>query len=523
MSVENSESLPGSQSLQTTNPDQRPNRQGALQEQIIQLNPGDEIATIRDKIQWAGAPRVVLYVPRRNRALRDKMNLKLVQRTAVDNAMQIALVARHPETVRLAQEIGLPVFWTTRSLLPWRNWNGPAPLFVPDEDGDVLTVVTPSESRMHRDYRLASAIAAGAFILLIGTMVMLLLPTARITIAPVTDDVSVEHIEVSANANVKSVNTTIGQIPAKIDEVTLDGSEQLVPNAKKDVPDAKAAGSVLLTNRTNQAIHVAKGTVVATSAGVPVRFQTTGDVDVAPAARVDTPVVALEGGPSGNVGRFTINSIEGPLAVSLIALNQNPTSGGTVKRANVVSEDDKTRLEQILMSRFRQEAITKLQGKVQENEFLATETISITLDSKTFDKFVDEPADLLTLTAHATAQGLIVNGANANIVALKRLESKLRTGFELLPDTIQFVPGGILAADPTSIRFEMNAKGKSAEAIDRDAIGNSVRGLTTKEATAWLQQHLTLQRDPAFVIQPDWLGTNRLPYFNFRISVDVTQ
>ena len=81
-------------------------------EQVIHLNPGDEIATIRDKIQWAGAPRVVLYVPRRNKALRDKMNLKLVQRTAIDNAMQIALVARHPDTVRLAQEIGLPVFWT---------------------------------------------------------------------------------------------------------------------------------------------------------------------------------------------------------------------------------------------------------------------------------------------------------------------------------------------------------------------------------------------------------------------------
>ncbi len=517
MSVQNSNGTQIAQNLQPPDGDDQ------LKEQIIHLNPEDEIATIRDKIQWAAAPRVILYVPRRNRALRDKMNLRLVQRTAIDNAMQIALVARHPETVRLAQEIGLPVFWTAKSLLPWRKWNGTAPVFVPGEDGDLLTVVTPSEARRHKDYRIASAIAAGVFILMVGALALMLLPTAKVTIAPVTDDVSVDHIEVSANASVKSVNPTIGQIPARVDNVTLDGSEQLVPSAKKDVPDAKSGGSVLLTNRTNQAVHVPKGTVVSTSAGVPVRFQTTADVDVAPSARFDTPIVALEGGPSGNVARLTINSIEGPLSVALIALNQNPTGGGTVKRANVVSEDDKTRLQQILTNRFRQEAITKLQGKVQENEFLAAETISITLDTITFDKFVDEPADQLTLTAHATAQGLIVNGANANIVALKRLESKLRTGFELVPDTIQFVPGGILAADPNSIRFEMSAKGQAAEAVDRNAIANSVHGLTTREATAWLQQHLTLKRDPTFDINPDWLGSGRLPYFNFRINVDVTQ
>ena len=67
-------------------------------EQVIHLNPGDEIATIRDKIQWAGAPRVVLYVPRRNKALRDKMNLKLVQRTQ----------ARVQDPEQAARPSGLP-------------------------------------------------------------------------------------------------------------------------------------------------------------------------------------------------------------------------------------------------------------------------------------------------------------------------------------------------------------------------------------------------------------------------------
>src|ERR687887_481318 len=88
-----------------------------LKEQIIPIQPDDEIATIRDRIIWADAPRVILVVPHRNKALRDKMNLKLVQRTAVDQAIQVALVAHHRDTVRLAKEIGLPVFLTTKAIL----------------------------------------------------------------------------------------------------------------------------------------------------------------------------------------------------------------------------------------------------------------------------------------------------------------------------------------------------------------------------------------------------------------------
>src|SRR5438876_4847233 len=107
-----------------------------LKEQIIRIEPDDEIATIRDKITWSDAPRVILVVPLRNKAMRDKMNLRLVQRTAIDQAITVALVAHHRDTVRLAEEIGLPVFWTDKA--PFlHNWRGGAgPTFVPDEYSD---------------------------------------------------------------------------------------------------------------------------------------------------------------------------------------------------------------------------------------------------------------------------------------------------------------------------------------------------------------------------------------------------
>ena len=44
-----------------------------IKEQVIKIEPDDEIATIRDRITWAEAPRVLLVVSRRNKAMRDKM------------------------------------------------------------------------------------------------------------------------------------------------------------------------------------------------------------------------------------------------------------------------------------------------------------------------------------------------------------------------------------------------------------------------------------------------------------------
>ena len=135
----------------------------------------------------------------------------------------------------------------------------------------------------------------------------------------------------------------------------------------------------------------------------------------------------------------------------------------------------------------------------------------------------DEPADLLTLSAHATATGLVVNGANANIVALDQLQSQLRDGFELLPDSIDFKPSVIFAADPQSVRFEMIASGREAAAIDRNAIVNGVRGKSVKDAVDWINQNLSLRRDPVVDLKSDLLNMGRMPMFSFRIQVDVVQ
>ena len=493
----------------------------SVQEQIIQVRADDEIATIRDRLTWAESRRVVLVISRRNKAMRDKMNLKLIQRTAIDQAVTVALVAHHRDTVRLAEEIGLPVFWTAHAPFGLRNWNGgAAPTYVPDEDGDEVKMIVPTDPRMGTRYRVLGVLLLTLLIFLVVSLIFLLAPTARITLSPLSD-ASTVYTVVTASVSAKNVNTSLRQIPARIDEIQLDGSEQIVPVAKKDVPDARATGLIIFTNKTDQPIHIPRGSYAATSSGVPIRFQTTTDADLAARGRVEINVTAVEPGPSGNVAKFAVNIAEGQFALALNVINQNGTSGGTVKRVPVVSDEDKRRVEEVLRQRLRQEAISRFKATLQENEFVPEETVRVTMDSRTFDKFVDEPADLLTLAAHATARGLIINGVNANIVALEQLRARQRPGFELLPDSIEFVPGAVLSADLESASFEMTAKGLAASAIDRALIINTVRNMPRQDAEDWLNRKLALRRPPLIELKSDWLSLDRMPFFAFRVQVDV--
>lgn len=78
--------------------------------QIIQLQPADDILTIRARIENADFAHLVLYVPRGCVLLESGSGLPLLRRAADDLGAQIALVT-HDEGVReRAAEYGFPVF-----------------------------------------------------------------------------------------------------------------------------------------------------------------------------------------------------------------------------------------------------------------------------------------------------------------------------------------------------------------------------------------------------------------------------
>ena len=81
-------------------------------EQIVYLDPDDDIRTIRDRLEWAEAPRVLLVVPRGHRPLRSAVNMRLLARQGSFVGREVILVTRDRAVTESARHEGLAAFAT---------------------------------------------------------------------------------------------------------------------------------------------------------------------------------------------------------------------------------------------------------------------------------------------------------------------------------------------------------------------------------------------------------------------------
>ena len=82
-----------------------------MKEQIIQLEPYDDVVSVRDKLGWIRAPRVLLVFPTGgDPILRQRLDLVLVQREATRRRAQLALITHDPVVIENAAELGIATF-----------------------------------------------------------------------------------------------------------------------------------------------------------------------------------------------------------------------------------------------------------------------------------------------------------------------------------------------------------------------------------------------------------------------------
>ena len=79
-------------------------------EQIIYLEPDEDVLSIRDRIETAEAKRVLLVVPPYSDVLTRRVDLQVIQRRSAQAGIEVALVTDDGEIRSQAREVGLPVF-----------------------------------------------------------------------------------------------------------------------------------------------------------------------------------------------------------------------------------------------------------------------------------------------------------------------------------------------------------------------------------------------------------------------------
>ncbi|RMF05000.1 MAG: hypothetical protein D6768_01870 [Chloroflexi bacterium] len=540
-------------------------------EQILNLDPNDDITSIRSRIDFvlptltrqavqqtgsAKRPRLLLLVPRKNAALKSLVNMKLLARTVQSRAVDVAIVSGNPTIRDYAKEAGLKVFGSQGSArrAGWISKTTPVaapddslPPVVPEPVAEPLApkkekstrrrvkpkkyVVVEGDKQPGRLKYLAQQagmlilIVVLAFALVVGFIG--LLPRASVTITPVAQPVHTE-LTVKADPNVDSVDFANLTFPARKAQVELSMSGEIETVETELTPVEKATGQVVFINRTEDEQTIPISTTVATSAGTPVEFITvqTATIPAGTNATTTTQVIAVQPGPRGNVSAGQINRFAEP-GFGLLArvVNESATSGGALAPAKIITEDDKPRLDAYLQQIIQEEGLRQIEASLGEQEFVPPESVEVIVLDKKYRDFSGDFSDTFGGQMQAVVRATVIGGYNANRLALAALEAQVPPGYELNIEGLQFGAGEIYDITDGVVTFRIFASGQAEPVLDGRQIAERVAWLPVGQAQQLLSEQYQLATVPGIEVQPDWLAERlgRLPFSPLRISVTINK
>ncbi|MCS6846599.1 MAG: baseplate J/gp47 family protein [Anaerolineae bacterium] len=494
---------------------------------IVTLDPADDAPGACDRLEWADADRVVLVMPEGMRW--RELDFVHVRRAARDYGVEVAIVNRDLKQRMAAREAGLVAFANVNDAInrPWL----PSPEIEPIRRLTPPRRFVPNSLRRFFPRRNWFLLAGRALVSLIALAIMAsavlaLLPRAKITLTASSQPIRT-IVPVTLDTRADRVNLEARTIPATRIDVIVEGRMSTNATGKKSIPRSKARGRVTFTNVLATPFVVPRNTVVRTTAtSTPARFVTLADVEVPPGGRADVAIEAIEEGPNGNVAAGQINRVEGVPALAVTVFNAAPTGGGGNVILPAVAEEDYRRLRIALRDKLLQEAAEKMQQQrevINDGLIVLPETLFIAeRQDETFDRFVTEQADSVTLNMRLQVAGLAVSPRDLETVAREALKLKVPEGFELLSAEALRGEAAEEGTGNETLLF-VEARGLAGAAIDKNAVRRLVRGKTPADAQAALLQNFALKRNPRIEAGPDWLMqyVNRLPLVTLRIETQV--
>jgi len=232
-------------------------------------------------------------------------------------------------------------------------------------------------------------------------------------------------------------------------------------------------------------------------------------------------VIAEEPGPQSNVAANLVNRVQGSLGLQVEVRNLEPMAGGALRETAAVAAEDQERLQAQALQFLQAVALATMEAQLTEREFISKDTIRVVnvLD-ETFSHDVGEQTAELTLVMRAELQGTAVDTTVASGLAFESLGQAVPAGFTLVPDSIRFSSGSVVAVDDSGrVTFSMIGEGIVAANLALDDPITAVTGQPPETAAAYLYQQLPLRAVPTLNVWPVWF--DRVPYLATRIQTEI--
>ncbi|MFN8381195.1 MAG: baseplate J/gp47 family protein [Anaerolineales bacterium] len=493
-----------------------------MKTKIITLESHDDLISVRDKLSWAKTPRILLVWPKYERVTLRLLDLKVLQRHADSLGARLGLVTRRMNVRRDAESLGIPVFKST-SAAQKDLWPDSAPRTqripkTPRRDLREMSNAVHEKEPAWRTSLLGRVLTFTAGVMAVLTVAGIFVPRAAVTLYPESQTQSIT-IPVSASPSTKSISLT-GEIPAQAISVTVDAEQSLAVTNEIALPNSKAKGIARFSNLGENDVEIPAGTVISTLNLI--RYITLHDTLLPGGVDnfVEVQIEALEAGSQGNAVPNTISIVEGLLGLSVTVTNPELISGGTDTKTVGASEEDRTKLRDVVLENLRRSAEAQMRVKINADDLLLLDTLEATETlQEEFSPPEGQAGNTLALKMQVEFSANYISHADLNQLAASTLNATIPQGFSSFGE-LTFTPLAEPVTDSTGLtHFELQANQVTLRDIDQINVFSSIRGHNMALAVNELKNTFSLRNDPQITITPSWWPW--LPLIPFNISVEV--
>jgi hypothetical protein len=484
-----------------------------MKTQIITLAAHDDLVSIRDRMLWAKAPRILLVWPVSEQVALQPLDLRILQQHAWELGAELGLVTRGDRIRRDAHAFQIPVFRSTieAQRRPWasRNRRGRRRLAPLRERLNRLRAMQTRARPTGAAWRSASAARLVSFLLAVSAVIAiagLFVPRAVIVLTPETQQQSL-----TLTLDVRTGNGAgilQGGVPAQWATILLNGTKTMPVLTRSEVPSTRAGGVARIQNLSVAPLLIPAGTVVYTLKPDLRRYITLQDAQLDAGANtfVDVPIEAVNAGSDGNLPPDSLEGAEGSLSASIRVSNLEPIAGGSNEEQSVPSEEDRDRLQIELNQMLQAEARAAIEAMLEDGDMLIPGTISMSsLEGEVFDPPAGQAASVLSLTIDAIYEAQYVRGSDLRALSLLALDAQMPSGYVPRDGTLRMQINEFSAAGSgQAMQLQLDLERTLSRRIDVMRADQVVRGAPPAEASARLEQALPLAEAPEIRLTPAW-------------------
>ncbi|HEY5117873.1 MAG TPA: baseplate J/gp47 family protein [Anaerolineales bacterium] len=470
-----------------------------MKEQILSLEPTDNLQSLRDKITRVQAGRLILLWPTLTEPINRRLDFVLLRRWAAMAGSELILVSADPEVHRLTAQTGIPCYLSLKETALY----GLSP-----HDRDLSGGFTfrktqtrpPAPLRINFSDRHSPAVRIGVFVsAILSLIVLFLLLIPSVKIHAVFPSRAIEVSKPLDSSLCASLSTH------------LEFSSRRETTGFIFVPIAYAKGIVLLANKSTRILNLPAGLRVSSKGSI--FLETTEGVILLPGKSQSVAASAVKPGPSGNLAAGAIDRVEGPLALSLEATNPGPISGGAQAWRSAVLQADLDALRTSLTDQARQEATKGMQNLATAGRTLVEKSLQVQFDPLDAADFpINTPSDTVGLTLHAIATALECPTDIVRSRAQNALLSGLAPGETLYPSSVT-----VRLEENAQGAIDLHASGLAVKIPDLNAMALALRARTPGQAAAIMRSRFGARSVVGVDLWPMWIPV--LPLFPYQIEI----